>query len=256
MVASALYSSKASIGAVKRISSGYLRMGSLFHPREQRRVVYVPEFEMAQAPVTVSQYAAFLNSRAVKEKQLWSKKGWDWVMGNTCGWGRENRWQPDAWDIQIQFPYHPVTGVCWFEAEAYCNWVSKQTKRTVQLPTEEEWEWAARGDEGYPFPWGELFDAARINSLEMDLNGPVDVMTIIGDESPFGVGEMAGNVQEWTASSYMPLDNELYPSSDLRIARGGSYNDTAYGSRTSYRRAFPVGYFFPFLGFRVVITIR
>ena len=256
MVASAIYSTKASIGVVKRIPSGYLHMGSRFHLREQRRTVYVAEFEMAQAPVTVSQYGAFLNSEAAKQQRWWSAEGWEWVHGRACGWGRENRWQPDAWEIQRQFPYHPVSGVTWYEAVAYCNWVASETKRTIRLPTEEEWEWAARGEDGVPFPWGDLFDASKTNSLEADLNGLVDVITIEGDQSPFGVSEMAGNVQEWTGSSYTPISGEVYSATNLRVVRGGSFNDTAYGSRSSYRRAYPAGYFYTFLGFRVVATIR
>jgi formylglycine-generating enzyme required for sulfatase activity len=262
LVASAVYSSKASIGVVKRIPSGYLHMGSRFHPREQRHIVYVAEFEMAQAPVTVSQYAAFLNSEAVKQQHWWSQEGWIWLQGKptaqkiACGWGRENRWQPDAWEIQSQFPYHPATGITWYEATAYCNWVASETKRAVRLPTEDEWEWAARGEDDNPFPWGELFDPGHTNTLETDLDGLVDVASIDGDQSPFGVSEMAGNVQEWTDSPYTILPGEVFADSNLRVVRGGSFNDTAYGSRTSYRRAYPPGYFFGFLGFRVVVTIR
>ena len=76
------------------------------------------------------------------------------------------------------------------------------------------------------------------------------------DTSPYGVLDMAGNVQEWTASPYQPLPGEVYPPGDLFVARGGSFNDTAYGARTSYRRAYPPGYFYPYLGFRVVVEHR
>ena len=256
MATSTIYSSKASIGVAKRVPSGYLQMGSRFHPREQRRTVYVAEFEMAQAPVTVSQYAAFLNSGAVQQQRWWSQEGWAWRNGESLGWGREDRKKPEAWEIQRDHPYYPVVGITWYEAEAYCNWVSSETKRTVRLPTEEEWEWAARGENELPFPWGEDFLASLTNTLETDLNGAVDVASIESDESPFGIREMAGNVQEWTGSVYTPLPDEVFADEDLRVARGGSFNDTSYGSRSSYRRAYPPGYFYPFLGFRVVVTIR
>ena len=81
----------------------------------------------------------------------------------------------------------------------------------------------------------------------------VPAASITGDVSPFGVMDMAGNVQEWTASVYTALPDEVYPASDLRVARGGSFNDTAYGARTTYRRAYPPGFFYPFLGFRVIV---
>lgn len=251
-----VFSSKASIGLSKRIPAGYLRMGSRFHPREERHTVYVAEFEMAHAPVTVSQYAAFLNSGAAKEQRWWTPEGWEWLQGRSCGWGREDRNQPDAWEVQSQHPYFPIASVTWYEAAAYCNWVGEEIKRTVRLPSEEEWEWAARGEDAPPFPWGDLFTPDLTNTLEADIDGPVDVTTNASDVSPFGISEMAGNVQEWTNSPYTPMPGEVYPVNDLRVARGGSYNDTAYGSRASYRRAYPPGYFYPFLGFRVVATIR
>ena len=254
MVVSADFSIKASTGVAKRIPSGYLSMGSRFHPREQpRRTVYIAEFDIAHAPVTVNQYAAFLNSGAVTRQRWWSVEGWAWLQGELSGWGRENRLQPEAWDIQKQRPYHPIAGVSLYEAEAYCAWVSDERKCQVRLPSEEEWEYAARGDDGRPFPWGDAFDANLSNTLESERYDTVEVASISGDVSPFGVLDMAGNIQEWTNSMYTPLPDENYYSPSLYIARGGSFNDTAFGSRTSYRRAYPPGYYFPFLGFRVVI---
>ena len=149
-----------------------------------------------------------------------------------------------------------MVGVTWYEAEAYCAWVSDQKKLIVRLPSEVEWEYAARGEDGRPFPWGDGFDTNLTNTVERELHDTVEVATIEGDVSPFGVLDMAGNVQEWTTSSYTPLPDEVISATDLRIARGGSYNDTAYGARASYRRAYPPGYYFPFLGFRVVVGKR
>jgi formylglycine-generating enzyme required for sulfatase activity len=251
------YSFKASIGVIKRVPGGYLQMGSRYHPREEpQRSVYVSEFEIAQAPVTVYQYAAFLNTGAVREKRWWSQPGWAWLHGATDSWGREDHWKPDAWDIQRQHSYHPVVGVSWFEAEAYCNWVAHEVKRVVRLPTENEWEYAARGDDGRPFPWGERFADGNANTLESGLMSTLDATGMPEDISPYGVMDMAGNVQEWTTSSYLPLPDEDFYGDDLRVARGGSYNDTIYGARTSYRRAYPPGYYYPFLGFRVVVSHR
>lgn len=248
---------EASIGLVKRIPGGHVRLGSRFHPREYPlRTVYVAEFEMAHAPVTVRQYEVFLNAGAVREREWWSSEGWSWVNGETDGWGRENRWEPDAWDTQVRRPYHPIVGITAHEAEAYCAWLSRQKERVVRLPTEDEWERAARGDDGRPFPWGEEFDAALTNTLESDRRDTVPAATLEGDASPFGVLEMSGNVQEWTSSAYTPRAGEAYPDAPLRVARGGSFNDNAYGARASYRRAYPPGYFFPFLGFRLVVEHR
>ena len=87
----------------------------------------------------------------------------------------------------------------------------------------------------------------------LQFNEGVYVGSLPGDVSPFEVADMGGNTQEWTSSLYLPRPDEIYPPGPLRVARGGSFNDTVFGSRTSYRRAYPPGYFYPFLGFRIVI---
>jgi formylglycine-generating enzyme required for sulfatase activity len=254
MTTLASFSTKASIGLTKRVPGGYPRLGSRFHPREAPpRVLRIDEFEIAHTPVTVAQYAAFVNREAVHDPRWWSKEGWSWRNGELDGWGRENRRQPDAWEMQVQRPYHPVVGVTLHEAIAYCNWVSSEKKRKVRLPSEEEWEYAARGEDGRPFPWGEEFDPTFANLFESELHHTSEVASIPGDISPFEVMDMCGNAQEWTSSAYTPLAGEVYPPGMLFVARGGSFNDTAFGGRASYRRAYPPGYFFPFLGFRVVV---
>lgn len=248
------YALRASIGLLKRIPGGTLRLGSRFHAREVvRRVMYIPEFEIAHTAVTTNQFAPFIESGGYAEQKWWSAAGWAWVQGAGDGWGRENRKQPDAWEVQRHRAYHPVTGVCWYEAEAYCAWLAALKRQAVRLPSEEEWERAARGDDERPFPWGEDFAAERTNTFERDLRSTVPAGSLETDISPFGVLELCGNVQEWTSSAYTPFEGELCLSPEQRVARGGSFNDTAYGSRTSYRRPYPPSYFFPFLGFRVVV---
>ena len=232
-------------------------MGSRFHPREYPpKDIYVAEFEMAHAPVTVNQYAVFLNSGASKQKKWWEPDGWAWLQEKSDGWGREDRTQPDRWKLQLQRPHHPVVGITWFEAQAYCAWVSDERKLNVSLPTEEQWERAARGDDKRPFPWGEEFDREKTNTLEGGDEDTGLAASEAGDVSPFGVLGLGGNVQEWTTSEYTPLEDEARPSDIIRVARGGTFNDTAFGARTSYRRGYPPGYFYAFLGFRVVVGIK
>lgn len=232
-------------------------MGSRFHVREQpARQVFVNEIDMANMPVTVGQYETFVESDAYQQERWWSKPGWEWYHGQSDGWGRENRKIPDAWTIQKRRISHPVVGISYFEAEAYCNWLSFYKKKVIRLPDEKEWEYAARGSDSRPYPWGEEFDPVLTNTLESERFDTVEAATMDTDASPFDVHDMAGNVQEWTSSLYEPLPGELFPSGDLHVSRGGSFNDTSYGARTSYRRAYPPGYFFSFLGFRVVVENR
>ncbi len=248
---------RASVGMLKRIPSGDLRMGSPFHPREHpSQTVFVSEFEIGHAPVTVQQYKAFIDDGGMLEARWWDGEAWEWRQGRGEGWGRENRVLPDRWFIQRRRAYHPVVGVTWWEAQAYCLWLSERSQQRVRLPTEQEWERAARGDDLRPYPWGEFFDAEVTNTIESDRRDTVPAGSLVQDISPYGVLGMGGNVQEWTLSDYHAQPDEVMPDGPLKVVRSGSWNDTAYAARTSYRRAYPPGYFFPFLGFRVVVTHR
>lgn len=231
-------------------------MGSRFHPRESPpRLMQVAEFQIAHTPVTVSQYAVFIDSKAAKEERWWGKEGLLWLKNDSDGWGREDRAAPDGWNAQLKRPFRPITGITAYEAEAYCAWLGSIKNKSVRLPTEIEWEYAARGDDARPFPWGEVFDPSFANTVEGEVLDAVDAGSTAHDLSPFEIMDMSGNVQQWTSSLYTSLDGEAVPPGPLRVARGGSFNDTVFGARTSYRRAYPPGFFFPFLGFRLVVGV-
>jgi len=249
------YSSRASIGLLKRIPGGVTKIGSRFHPRETPpRMERVKEFQMAHVPVTVSQYKVFLQAGGAEESKWWSKAGWQWRQGITEGWGRRDRSIPHGWRAQNARFDHPVTGITWYEAEAYCAWLAEMKSQDVRLPSELEWERAARGNDARPFPWGEEFDPRRTNTVERDHGTTMTAGRMVSDISPFGIYDMAGNIQEWTLSGYSPVPGEKIIGTDLRVARGASYNDTSFAARTSYRRGYPAGYYYPFLGFRIVVA--
>lgn len=112
---------------------------------------------------------------------------------------------------------HPAVNVTWDEAKAYCESMGKR------LPTEEEWEKAARGTDGRAYPWGEDFDSARANSRESNINDTTPVGKYEGGKSVYGAFDMSGNVREWV-NTWFDLDNKVY-----RVVRGGAYLDDEEG---------------------------
>jgi formylglycine-generating enzyme required for sulfatase activity len=128
---------------------------------------------------------------------------------------------------------HPVTIVGWAQADAYCRWAGKR------LPTEAEWEKAARGEDGRRYPWGSRFDPDLLNAGYT--SGTAAVGSYAGGVSSHGVLDMAGNVWEWTASLYRPYpydpsDGREDPAArGARVNRGGSWYYGAWYARTTYR---------------------
>jgi len=91
----------------------------------------------------------------------------DWEKNVLTQRPREKRHEPFYWhDMKWNNPLSPVVGVSWFEAEAYCNWLTKESGKPIRLPTEGEWERAARHTDGRAYPWGQAFDRNRLNSAE------------------------------------------------------------------------------------------
>lgn len=134
--------------------------------------------------------------------------------------------------------------VSWDDARNYCEWLSARTARRVRLPTETEWERAARGGDGREYPWGNHFDRALCNTREAGNGQALPVGSLPGGASPFGILDMAGNVDEWTATLYAPYpgapptvpDTELW-AVDPHITRGGSFRQSRDLARCARRHA-------------------
>ena len=121
-----------------------------------------------------------------------------------------------------QLADHPATDVTRADAEAFCAWASDRLGRAVRLPSGDEWEALARGADGRPWPWGDVFDEARCACAESGWGWTVPVTAHPGGAGPFGAEQLAGNVWEWVADR---------PPDGWGVVRGGSYLDTGWGLR-------------------------
>ena len=160
-------------------------------------------------------------------------------------------------------PEHPVAYVSWPDAVAYCRWLDSKLRNTlpqgwhVTLPTEAQWEKAARGTDARRFPWG---SEPRRDRANFAASGTVPAGSIACAECAFGLRDMAGNVWEWTRSPNQPYpydeadDRRGLEADALWIMRGGGFADAPQLIRTTTRGAAEPGARRPFIGFRVAIS--
>lgn len=164
-------------------------------------------FRLAKYPVTNQEYLVFLND-----------------------WGSDEI--PTSWPFG-RFPHEhanrPVFTVSPEAADAYVRWLSRKTGRHFRLPREAEWEYAASGPAGFEFPWGDEFAKDCANTVETGLLCAAPVGMFPKGDSPFGISDMAGNVEEYVAEMYRPypgasvVTDDLWKLGNYRIARGGSF---------------------------------
>ncbi len=194
----------------------------------------VPAFLIAKYPVTNAQYAEFIEAGGYQDQQWWTDAGWQ-----VCreGWHYDSGWKPSGnpwtaprfWlDEQWNGADYPVVGVSWFEALAFCRWLGAASGASILLPTEQQWQRAAQGDDDHVFPWGDAWDGARCNNSvsPYDSNQTTLVQWYEGPgDSPFGVVDMSGNVWEWCLTQYESGSHDLEGGIDvLRVLRGGSWD--------------------------------
>jgi len=293
------------------IPSGTFRMGtsaeeeetmkaqevSVYDDEKPAHEVYVSEFSIGKYPVTNLEYAAFYEDKGYDTEAYWGKDGWAWRNGtydsNVSQIEDKNlreiyenrlkqrpvelRDRPFYWDNpQWNTPNLPVIGVSWFEAEAYCNWLSQKTGKTCRLPTEAEWEKAARGAGNTIWSWGDQWNGELCNNVDQGTQEKLNRTSPVGmypqGASNYGVLDMLGNVWEWCADWY---DEELYQRSSLvdqksgegivkdphgaetgilRVVRGGSWSDNRNGARCAVRDWVDPDFFLNVIGFRVVLS--
>jgi formylglycine-generating enzyme required for sulfatase activity len=170
-------------------------------------------------------------------KKFWTGEGWQWKV-------EEKISEPAYWhDRQWNGANFPVVGISWYEASAYAKWLSHETDKRYRLPTEAEWEKAARGTDGRIYPWGEKINKNKCNYGETGLGRTSPVGIFPGSESPYGCVDMSGNVWEWCtdwfSSGYYKESSDTNPigpkNGTRRVVRGGSWGRDARNCRASYR---------------------
>ncbi|NIM97201.1 MAG: SUMF1/EgtB/PvdO family nonheme iron enzyme, partial [Candidatus Aminicenantes bacterium] len=217
------------------------------------RNIYLDEFMMRKYPVTNQEFKAFIEDGGYDNKELWTPEGWQLRK-------EENISEPGYWhDRKWNGPNFPVVGVSWYEASAYANWLSRKIGDKYVLPSEAQWEKAARGSGGISYPWGKKWQEDHCNSVECGLRRTSPVGIFPAGTSPYGCMDMAGNVWEWCADWYMkdyykksPKSNPQGPSEgSFRVLRGGSWFLTPPSCRAASRYAARPTLRFYVYGFRL-----
>ncbi len=189
----------------------------------------VAAFAIGKYPVTVAEYACYLRANP-------SVNVPDGNNDDFYGW-KQQQSRPD----------HPVVRVTWFNARDYTAWLAKTTGQPWRLPSEAQWEKAARWDEAKQhariYPWGDTWDKTRANTRDGGPKRTTSVGSYPGGASPCGAQDMAGNVVEWTSSLYKPypynptLTEPLGNGTDVLVFRGGSWLNDPGDARAAFRGA-------------------
>jgi len=241
----------------------------LYGDNKEKKNIEHP-FEIAKYPVTNLQYRRFIEAGGYSAQEFWSAEGWAWRTGEYDSkapkeyqnWlsnrPPEKRTEPYYWhDRKWNNPLAPVVGVSWFEAEAYGNWLSQELGKPMRLPTEQEWERAARGVDGREYPWGNKFNRNKVNCAAFwkqddDASFSFDDFmstTVVGQfpdgDSPDRVSDSSGNVWEWTNSW-------LEKEQTNRVLRGGAWLFIRRLVRCACRYRFVPDLFNSYIGFRVL----
>lgn len=169
----------------------------------------VEPFKIAKYPVTNAQFQSFIDDGGYREDRYWK----DLAQRETA---------PEA--PQWSDPTHPREMVNWYEAMAFTRWLSEKTGLSVALPTEWQWQWAAVGDTGWDYPYGNSFDQNKCNTLESGIGQTTPVDHYPQGAFSFGVMDMAGNVWEWCLNEYETPQSENVRSEGRRVVRGGSFD--------------------------------
>jgi formylglycine-generating enzyme required for sulfatase activity len=215
--------------------------------------------------VTAGEYAEFWSDGGYRDDRWWSKEGRAFRDARSIA-------APESWEAQRPFASRPVVGVSWYEAAAYAKWLSARAApagETIRLPTEAEWERAARGGEGDErperiYPWGDRWEDDRAASMRSDLSHAVAVGLFPKGHGPGGIWDMSGNVWEWCLDGNTKRSlpeyaatataDPFHSGNAVRVIRGGGFGGLPRSLRVSYRVGYDPGDRNDALGFRVVCS--
>lgn len=225
--------------------------------------VNLPAFKIAKVPITNTQYRFFVEATNYQAPRHWSD-------------GK----------IPRGYESHPVVNVSWRDALKYCEWLSGATGKSIKLPSEAQWEKAARGgispvvdggdrEGARAYPWGDKWDATKCNTDELGIGETTPVGIFPDGTSPYGCLDMSGNVWEWTTTIWGPWDEQKqeatlqyqYPydagdgrenlagdNNTLRVLRGGSFAYPRYRARCAARSGLRPSFRYWLDGFRIVVA--
>jgi len=202
--------------------------------------LYLDEFWIGESPITNLQYNDFVESTGSEFP---------------CHWNERNTIK--------NIENHPVVNVSWQNSTAFCLWLSEKCGRDIRLPTEAEWEKAARGTDGRIYPWGNITPDPGLCNFNNNVGRttPVGHYSPSGD-SPYGCKDMAGNVWEWTSTKYLKYPynpgggRESSDYSGLRVLRGGSFRSSQDFVRCAFRSRDVPYYFSSDIGFRICLSLN
>jgi formylglycine-generating enzyme required for sulfatase activity len=234
-----------------------------------RHRVAVSPFSLSKYPTTNAMYALFVEAGGYAEARWWAEAIADgcWKEGKIQDWLGAERDRPYYWEDEgLNGANQPVVGVTWYEAAAYCRWLTAALDdgARYRLPTEAEWAYAARGAEGRAYPWGDGWQAERANTEELGLKRTTPVGAFPDGGTPEGVLDMAGNAWAWcqdwfdeetyrrrAAGGQIALDPAGPKEGRYRVLRGGSARDDRTRVRCAFRVRFDPGDWVNNIGFRV-----
>lgn len=221
----------------------------IYSAGDSQRTLRLPPFKIARCPITYAQFQAFIDAKDGFHNSEW----WQGLKASS------NHKQSPG-DQVFKFANHPRDNVSWHDAVAFCRWLSKKLGRDVRLPTEWEWEKAARGMDGHSYPWGNEYipgyanideTEGKIGPYYLRSTSPVGMYYPQG-ASPYGVLDLSGNVWEWCLNEYENPSKVEVTGDATRMLRGGSWNSAQDGARAAYRnRNYPYSRN-DYYGFRVV----